>query len=163
MLQAALLWYSKFREDLESKGFKFNPYDPCVTNWMISGKQHTIVFHVDDLKSSHEDKTVNDKFEKWLQDKYGERGKVKAHRGAKHDYLGMVLDYSERRKIVVDMTGYIKDMLAEFPVKFKDKEKVATPAADHLFEAGKGRRLDCNRAEMFHMVVANGLFVSKQA
>ena len=161
MLQAALLWYSKFREDLESKGFKFNPYDPCVANRMMGGKQHTIVFHVDDLKSSHEDKTVNDKFERWLQDKYGEHGKVKVHRGAKHDYLGMVLDYRERRKIVVDMTDYIKDMLGEFPVKFKDKEKVATPAADHLFEAGKGRRLDCNRAETFHTVVTKGLFISK--
>ena len=161
MLQAALLWYSKFREDLESKGFKFNPYDPCVANWMINGKQHTIVFHVADLKSSHEDKTVNDKFERWLQDKYGEHGKVKAHRGTKHDYLGMVLDYSERRKIVVDMTDYIKDMLGEFPVKFKDKEKVVTPAANHLFETGKGRRLDCNWAETFHTVVAKGLFVLK--
>ena len=28
MLQAALLWYSKFRDDLEWKGFKFNPYNP---------------------------------------------------------------------------------------------------------------------------------------
>ena len=46
-------------------------------------------------------------------------------------------------------------------MKFKDKEKVATPAADHLFEAGKGRRLDCNWAETFHTVVAKGLFVSK--
>ena len=44
MLQAAIWWYSKFREDLESKGFKFNPYDPCVANWMISDKQHTIIF-----------------------------------------------------------------------------------------------------------------------
>ena len=75
MLQAALLWYSKFREDLESKGFKFNPYDPCAANWMMGDKQHTIVFHVDDLKSSHEDKTVNDKFERWLQDKYGNTGR----------------------------------------------------------------------------------------
>ena len=128
VLQAALLWYSKFREDLESKGFKFNPYYPCVMNRMVSGKQHTIIFHVDDLKSSHEDSKVNDKFEKWLQDKYGEHGKVKAHHGAKHDYLGMLLDYSEKGKIVVDMSGYIKDMLEEFPMKFKDKDKVATPA-----------------------------------
>ena len=67
--------------------------------------------------------------------------------------MGMVHDYSKRRKIVVDMTDYIKDMLGEFPVKFKDKDRAATPAADHLFEAGKGRRLDCNRAEMFHTVV----------
>ena len=64
MLQAALLWYSKFREDLESKGFKVNLYDPCVTNRVISDKKHTIIFHVDDLKSSHEDKRVNDQVEK---------------------------------------------------------------------------------------------------
>ena len=63
---------------------------------MISNKQHTIIFHVDDLKSSHEDRKVNDKFEKWLQDKYGEHGKVKVHHGMKHDYLGMVLDYGEK-------------------------------------------------------------------
>ena len=138
-LQAALLWYSKFREALESKGFRFNPYDPCVTNQMVSNKQHTIIFHVDHLKSSHEDSKVNDKFKKWLQDIYGEHGKVKAHRGVKHDYLGMLLNYSEKGKIVVDMSGYIKDMLEEFPMKFKDKDKVVTPAADHLFEAGKGR------------------------
>ena len=89
--------------------------------------------------------------------------KVKVHRGMKHDYLGMVLDYSVKGMITVDMSDYIKDMLEEFSVKFKDKEKVATPAANHLFVAGKGRRLDCNWAETFHMVVAKGLFVSKQA
>jgi hypothetical protein len=32
MLVAALLWYRQFREDLESVGFKFNVYDPCVAN-----------------------------------------------------------------------------------------------------------------------------------
>ena len=32
MLQAALLWYNKFRQELEKEGFEFNPYDPCVGN-----------------------------------------------------------------------------------------------------------------------------------
>ena len=27
MLQAALLWYNKFRQELEKEGFEFNPYD----------------------------------------------------------------------------------------------------------------------------------------
>ena len=89
----------KFRSDLEQKGFEFNPYDPCVANCMIKGSQHTIIFHVDDLKSSHVDATVNTDFEKWLQRKYGEHGKVKAHRGKLHDYLGMNFDYSERGKV----------------------------------------------------------------
>ena len=30
MLVVSLLWYEKFRKDLESIGFEFNPYDPCV-------------------------------------------------------------------------------------------------------------------------------------
>ena len=41
MLVAALLWYKKFCADLESIGFKFNPYDPCVANRIVNGKQHT--------------------------------------------------------------------------------------------------------------------------
>ena len=65
---------------------------------MISGKQHTIIFHIDDLKSSHEDKTVNDKFEKWLQDKYGEHGEVKAHRGDVHHGNGTRLQQEEKNR-----------------------------------------------------------------
>ena len=42
MLVAALLWYKKFCADLESIGFTFNPYNPCVANRIIDGKQHTV-------------------------------------------------------------------------------------------------------------------------
>ena len=76
MLQASLLWYKKFRKDLEGIGFVFNSYDPCVANKTIDGHQHTIRFHVDDLMASHIDKAVNDKFEKWLEEKYGKLEKV---------------------------------------------------------------------------------------
>ena len=41
ILIAALLWYRQFRSDLEGEGFKFNPYDPCVANRQVEGKQHT--------------------------------------------------------------------------------------------------------------------------
>jgi hypothetical protein len=60
MLKAALLWYKTFRKDLEDIGFIFNPYDPCVANKKVQGLQQTILFHVDDLKSSHKMKSVND-------------------------------------------------------------------------------------------------------
>ena len=42
MLQAALLWYNKFRQELEKEGFEFNPYDPCLGNRMKNGLQHMI-------------------------------------------------------------------------------------------------------------------------
>ena len=51
MLIAALLWYQKFKKDLENYGFEFNPYDPCVANKIVNGKQQTILFHVDDVKT----------------------------------------------------------------------------------------------------------------
>ena len=62
MLVASLLWYKQFKSDLEESGFKFNPYDPCVANRKVRGKQQTIRFHVDDVKSSHVDMKVNNEF-----------------------------------------------------------------------------------------------------
>ena len=67
MLMSGLLFYRKFRASIKKIGYKVNPYDPCVANKMINGKQHTITWHVDDLKSSHVDSKVNDEFHKWLQ------------------------------------------------------------------------------------------------
>ena len=39
-------------------GFELNPYDMCVANAMINGKQCTIVWYVDDNKISHVDPNV---------------------------------------------------------------------------------------------------------
>ena len=43
MLIASLLWYKKFRKDLESIDFVFNNYDPRVANRMVNKKQHTVI------------------------------------------------------------------------------------------------------------------------
>ena len=40
-LKSALLFYEKEVGNLEAYGFKINPYDPCVANKMICGKQLT--------------------------------------------------------------------------------------------------------------------------
>ena len=63
MLISALLWYKKFRKDLEEEGFIFNAHMTHVLQikWWI-GKQQTVRFHIDNLMSSHEDAKVNDEF-----------------------------------------------------------------------------------------------------
>jgi hypothetical protein len=81
MLVASLVWYRQFKLDLETVGFHFNPYDPCIANRKVNGSTHTIKFHVDDLMSSHKDPKVNDNFLSWLNNKYGGHGEVKATRG----------------------------------------------------------------------------------
>jgi len=63
MLVAALLWYRKFRGDLESEQYVFNPYNPCVANKTIEKKQHTVRFQVDDLMASHVLPKINDRFD----------------------------------------------------------------------------------------------------
>ena len=163
MLEAALLWYKKFRLELEQEGFKFNPYDPCVTNREKKGTQHTVLFHVDDLKSSHKDPKINDIFEQWLQENYGQHGKVVSHRGKIHEYLGMEIDYSQKGKVIFGMIKYVENMIEDFPVKLKITDTANSPAGDGLFDQGQGRKLPEERADIYHTMVTKGLFLCKRA
>jgi hypothetical protein len=70
MLISSILYYKKFRKDIESIGFEVNIYDICVANRKVSGKQQTVTWHVDDLKSSHVDSRVNDNFAQWCEKTY---------------------------------------------------------------------------------------------
>ena len=51
-----------------------------MANRNVQGTQHTVVWHVDNIKSSHINPKVNDEFLEWLIKQYGEDGigKVKA-------------------------------------------------------------------------------------
>jgi len=128
-----MLWYNKFKKDLESIGFEFNPYDPCVANRIVNGKQQTVRFHVDDLMSSHVDRRVNDKFVSWLEKQYGEHGKVKASRDKVQDFLGMDFDFRTKGKLKIDMSKYMKKMVDDFEKKYVLKGAAVSPAANDLF------------------------------
>jgi hypothetical protein len=164
---ASLLWYKKFRADLERIGFEFNPYDPCVANRNVNKKQHTVHFHVDDLMSSHMSPKVNDDFEIWLNLlMYGNYGAVKATHGDRHDYLGMVLDFSQKKggTLIVDMCDYVAEMIEEsMLIMLGPKDTALTPAADDLFAEGTGDPWCVTQAGLFHRISAKGLVVCKRA
>jgi hypothetical protein len=67
---AGLLYYHKFSSSLKNRGFTVNPYDPCVWNRVIVGKQVTICFHVNNFKISHLDPKVVNYTIAWLRDEY---------------------------------------------------------------------------------------------
>ena len=58
MMITAILYYKKFRKDIKSIGFEVNPFDICVANRMVNGKQHAVTWHMDDVKTSHDDPKV---------------------------------------------------------------------------------------------------------
>jgi hypothetical protein len=164
LLRSAILFYKKLRKDLESIGFVINPYDPCVANRTVNGRQQTVTWHVDDLKSSHVDSKVNDDFLLWLNEKYGDaEAPVKVVRGKKHDYLGMILDFEEPGVLRVDMRYYIENMIEDFPSNLDEKAKY--PWNENLFKVDKDSiLLTKEEAEIFHtFLVAKALFLTKRA
>ena len=142
---------------MEGVGFIFNPYDPCVANRKIKNNIQTIIFHVADVKSSHIDKTVNTEFEKWLNKEFGEHGSVTTRRGKLHDYLGMLIDYTNIGEVNIHMKKYVSDMLKDFPIQFKAEQVATMPASEKIFAGGVGKPIDDTKREMFHGLFNPGI------
>ena len=58
----------------------------------------------------------------------------------------------------INMIEYIKEMLSEFPIKFKKGEKTANPAVADLFKEDLSKKLNEQEKEIFHRTVAKALF-----
>jgi hypothetical protein len=163
LLKSALLFYRKFVKDLKNykRPFTINPYDPCVANATINGKQMTITWHVDDLKVSHVNPFQITKFAAYLATIYG-NGLV-VHRGKIHDYLGMDLNFSTDGIVQVSMITYTSKILTDFPEPITTS--CATLAVDHLFTVrreSKAKFLPEAQAQAFHHTVAQLLFLCKR-
>ena len=159
MLEASLLWYQKFRADLEKIGFQFNAYDPCVALRVVNKKQQTIRFHVDNIMSSHVDRRVNDRFAKWAKEKYGKIKPVEVKRGKVHTFLGMTLDFSTPGECHVMQKEYIEDIVSTWPENLDNVKKARTPGSNDLFNIGEGESWCDELREILHSIVAKGLFV----
>lgn len=140
-------------------GFELNEYDKCVANKVINGEQCTIVFYVDDNKISHKDPKVLD----GIIDKLSEiLGKVTVSRGKKHDFLGMDITFNDDKTVSLSMKTQISESIEWFGEHVLDK--CSTPATKHLFLVNDdSRKLDEPRPDIFHLVVAKALYISKRA
>lgn len=160
-LSAALLFWKDLSAHLAKEGFEPNPYDSCVVNKMVDGKQCTVVWHVDDLKISHVDGRVNEGVLDRLNIRYGKETPLTVTRGDIHDYLGMTIDYSTDGKVAIRMEDYIEDMLGEVPEDMIGH--ASTPAAAHLFKVDENdEALDEAGSDIFHSITAKLLFLCKR-
>jgi hypothetical protein len=157
LLRSALLVYKKLVADLEGNGFVIKLYDPGVANKVIYGTQMTICCHVVNLKMSHVDPGEVTIFGAWLSVTYGMT--FATHRVKVHDYLGMIFDYSEKGKVMVNMFEYIKYIITNFP---EEITMVRTSSAtDHLFPVrheSLAKPLSEEQARAFHHAMPNCTF-----
>ena len=139
-----------------------NPYDWCVANKQIDGRQCTLIWHVDDMKISHGDSSVVDGIIKMLEEEFGKEAPLTILQRKMHNYLGMTLDFSIDGKVQISMEEYIRNMLRELP---EDMDGMATtPATEHLFKVNETPTyLDENGAMFFHHNVAKLHFLCKRA
>jgi hypothetical protein len=104
ILRAALLFWKKISQQLQEWGFKINPYNLCVVNMQIDGYEYTVVCQVDNLKISHVSNKVISKIVLQIEEAFAKEASLTLTRGRKHEYLGMLLDFSEKVKLRMDMT-----------------------------------------------------------
>ena len=125
-----MLFYRKLRKEFEQYGLVINPYDSCVANMETeSGKQLTVVWHVDDLMASCKDDFKLTKFSCHSGRIYGPS--LSTHLGKKQDYLGVDMEFCNDGALEVSMIKYLKNMITKFPELIKGR--AATPAHDKLF------------------------------
>ena len=95
---------------------------------------------------------------------YGAIGEVKTTRGKVHEYLGMKLDYTVSGQVSINMVNYVKLMLVGFEGHLPKASRVTSPWNENFFKVQKQSPLLTQpRAELFHTVVAQGLFLTKRA
>lgn len=135
-----------------------------MANKVIDNKQCTLLWHVDDLKISHEDPAVVTSIISLLDKEFGDKdAPLTVHRGKIHKYLGMTLDYSIDGKVVIIMEDYIKEMLEGLP---PEMDGIAvTPATTNLFivSDNNSTKLCEEQAIKFHHETAKLLFLCKRA
>jgi hypothetical protein len=86
--RAALLFWKKLSAELQEGSFEVNPYDWCMANKTINGKQcTTILWHVDDLKISHIDHKVVSSVIQQLHEEFGKEALLTKTHGKVHNYL----------------------------------------------------------------------------
>ena len=109
-VEASLLWYKDLKSKLVADGFIENPYDRCVFNKIgLSGKQISIVLHVDDLMVTSESQTDLDSFGLYLKSVYLE---TRTNSGERPDYLGMTFDFTIIGQACVTMHKCVEDILS---------------------------------------------------
>jgi len=104
---------------------------------------------------------VNDVIKK-LEAKFGQESPLVTSQGKTIEYLGMCIDYMEKGKVKISMYDYREKMLAELPTDMNGVS--TTPAALHLFNIDDGtEKLDKERAQLFHHLVAKLLYLSRRS
>ena len=119
-------------------------------------------WYVDDTKISHLDHKVVSGVIRSLE---GVFGKMTVDRGKSHKFVGMNFELLENGRLKILMKDYLEECIESFEkIDGTIGIKPNSPGGHDLFEVNESsKRLNVNKSEMFHHLVAKLLFVTKRA
>ena len=110
-IESALQWYKYFTEVLQKEGYVINPYDMCVANKEVGGKQCKIAWRIDDNIVTHDDEKVLDNVIEMISEHFGE---LTITKGEEHKFLGMSVNIWKDKKIEISMKDQILEAFESF-------------------------------------------------
>ena len=155
-LEAGRIWYNYFKNILVSKmGYKVSAHDDCVFNMFDSNGIiiSTIVIHVDDgFVTGSSEKTLDDFFDKLT----AELGELTIRRGRVHEYLGMLLNFSQPNVVHITIEKMIKQLISDWNVsKMRN-----SPAKSDLFSINESSEaLNEENSKQLHRGIAQLLYL----
>ena len=107
--EAGKLWHETVTSALKDIGCVANPRDPCVFSYhdKITGDNAHIVVYVDDFMFCGSTENVLTTITSQLTTRFGD---IKLESGPKLQYLNMVIDASDPKKLIFDMQRYKQNM-----------------------------------------------------
>ncbi len=165
MIESALLWYTLYVEVLHKEGFEINPYDRCVANKVINGKQCTIAWYVDNNILSHVETSVVDSVIDTIE---GYFPGLVVERVKDLNFLGMEIGFLEKGKLKLGLVQYITSMIEELeealePYGENLDRNYPHPAARWLFTVKSDTEdLAEEKADIFRKFVAKLIWVMKR-
>lgn len=155
-IESAKLWYDTLRSFLIEIGYAQNLHDECVWNKGAGEDQITVVLYVDDLLITSKSDKLLEEFVAAVEGKF--QGAT-VHHGDRHDYLGMMFDFTVSGEVRVSMSGYEEDVVRCMEVN----GVVSTPALPDLFQVDESLPvLEKDEMMKFHSIVAKILYLAKR-
>ena len=115
---------------------------------------------MDDLKISHVDEHVVRSIIQKIQDNFGQHLELSMHIGKRHDYLGMILDFTTPGALEIDMSDYIQVILQDTPANLRGTSMV--PAAKHLITTRPDApKISPQEQELLHHLTMQLMYLSQ--
>ena len=96
-----------------------------------------------------------------IQETFSQHSELSMHIGKRHDYLGMILDFTVPGTLEIDMSDYIQVILQDTPANLWVTSTV--PAAKHLFTTRPDApKLGPEEQELFHHLTMQLMYLSQR-